>query len=1039
MPAREDTPKGYCSQCLARLATLPFEGDEAQDTSEESGYVAGTSANLKKASLFVLGDYELLDEIGRGGMGVVYRARQRSLDRTVAVKVLTLGPLAGTEDIRRFRGEASAAGCLQHDDIVRIHEVGVCEGRHYIVMDHVEGQGLNDIVRPGPLEGNRAARYLQAIARAIDYAHQRGIIHRDLKPSNVLIDTEDRPRITDFGLAKRLDGSQDLTMTGQALGTPSYMAPEQAAGDRSRVNRQTDVYALGALLYHLITGRPPFVGPTIADTLAQVQHDEAASPQLLNPKAPPDLETIALKCLEKEPSRRYASAGEVADELDRYLQDEPIQARPVSRLEKAWRWCRRKPALAAALGLLAVALVAGSGGVAWQWRRAEVEVEANRLQLYASDMSAVHRYIEDGNLTLARKRLVNHIPSSGQNDLRGWEWRYFWGQMEQKPLFTIDVKGDQLAVSPDGLTLAVGGSDQQVRLVDIALRQVVRTLPVDFMEIGDLAFSPDGQLLAIGSRDSYVQGTEGSVAVVDLQAGRVIKRFPSSRPRVRFAPEQPVLAFANGNTVLLWDASDPEQEPARIIGAGGVFAFSPNGQRLAAGLANRTLSIWDFATREPRHSVEFVESPFPQLDVLEFTRDGHSLFLTQEDGKLLRWDFTQSERPREIRRDFSAELLDLHMLPGGRRAIILGADGIVRVWNLVAGVELAAQPTEAKAMVLIPGRSVSTVATVSPSHPVTFWDANLFQAGQSPVLQGARSVWFSPDGEGLLVATETNTLVWHDTATLRPRTTIVGVAADGRVQRFRGPQILADGRMANIVETWPERTVGVKWWDLDSGQVLNEVTFNDIQLTHWLPDSRLSEDARLFASCGLDGVVHVFDTGLGEETVQFTAHAKPIVQVRFFGQDRWLALTARDGSVGIWETASWTRKHVLEGHTRATYDCATSPDRRLFATASADGTVRLWSTANGREVDRLEGSANFAKRVWFCSDSRTLVSYGSDQQVRFWNVLTGRRMFSVHCGPGGQLNGSKDGRFLSALGGGGLYLWRAPTFGEIAAAELSNP
>jgi len=262
-----------------------------------SGPRAGTSDGLEGAPLFVLGDYDLLEEIGRGGMGLVYRARQRSLDRTVAVKVLTLGPLAGTEDIRRFRGEASAAGCLQHDDIVRIHEVGVCEGRHYIVMDHVEGEGLNDTVRAGPLEGERAARYLGQIARAIDYAHQRGIIHRDLKPSNILIDAQDRPRITDFGLAKRLDGSQDLTLTGQALGSPSYMAPEQASGARGRVNRQTDVYALGALLYHLITGRPPFIGPTIPDTLAQVQNDEPANPRLLNPKVPPDLETIALKCL----------------------------------------------------------------------------------------------------------------------------------------------------------------------------------------------------------------------------------------------------------------------------------------------------------------------------------------------------------------------------------------------------------------------------------------------------------------------------------------------------------------------------------------------------------------------------------------------------------------------------------------------------------------------------------------------------------------------------------------------------------------------
>lgn len=1030
-----DAPAGHCPRCLARIAGAPL----LPERKFEEG-TADSESLARESPFFTLGDYELLEEIGRGGMGLVYRARQRSLERTVAVKVLTLGPLAGAEEIRRFRGEASAAGCLQHDNIVRIHEVGVHEGRHFIVMDHVEGEGLNDIVRSGPLEGKQAARYLRDIARAIDYAHQRGIIHRDLKPSNILIDADDRPRITDFGLAKKLDGSQDLTLTGQALGSPSYMAPEQASGGQGKVNRQTDVYALGALLYHLITGRPPFVGPTIPDTLAQVQNDEPASPRLLNPKAPADLETIALKCLEKEPPRRYGSAGEVADELDRFLKDELIQARPVSRPEKAWRWCRRRPALTTSLALLALAVVAGSVGVTWQWRRAKAQAEDNRGQLYAADMSVVHRAIEDGNLTLARQILENHIPRPGQTDLRGWEWRYFWGQTRQTPLFTIDVTGNRLAAPPDGKMLAVGGTDQQVRLVDIALRQVVRTLPAAYAEIGGQAFSCDGRFLAIASRDSYLQGTEGCVTVVDLQDGRTIRRFPSDRPRVRWAPAEPVLAFANGSTVMLWNPSDPEQKPARLEGAGAVFAFSPDGQFLAAGLANRTLSIWDLATRQPCHSVEFTGRPFPQLQALEFTPDGGALLLTQEDGRLLKWSFSEGEPPREIQRDFSAELLNLHLLPGDPRAIVLGADGVIRVCDLETGEDLAVQPTEAKAMALVPGKGAGTVAAVSPNQPLAFWDVDRFRRKQVPTLTGVLSAFFSPAGEGLLIAVETNKVVWHDTPTLTPRTTIVGVAADGRIQRFRGLQILPDGQMANIVETWPERTVGVKWWDLNTGRVLNEVTFDDIQLTDWMPECHLSEDTRLFATCGLDGVVRIFETRSGEETVRFAAHAKPVLQVTFCGRDRWLALAARDGSVGIWETGSWTRKYILHGHTRTTYYCATSPDGRLFATASADHTIRLWSTADGREVAHLAGGADVPFRLRFCSDSRTLVSYGYDQQARFWNVATGRQMFSLHCGPGGQLNGSQNGRFLSVRNWGSqLYLLRAPTIEEVTAELRSHP
>ena len=261
------------------------------------------------------GDYDLLEEIARGGMGVVYKARQRNLGRIVAVKMILAGSLAGKEFVQRFRTESAAAAILQHPNIVAIHDVGVHDGRHYFSMDYVEGQNLAQLVGQQPLAPARAARYVETIAAAIHYAHERGILHRDLKPSNVLIDANDQPRITDFGLARRLDGDSSLTLTGQVLGSPNFMPPEQAGGGRGKVGRPSDVYALGGILYHLLTARAPFQADSLEHLITQVLHAEPVSPRLLNPSIPRDLETITLKCLEKEPSRRYQTAQELADEL----------------------------------------------------------------------------------------------------------------------------------------------------------------------------------------------------------------------------------------------------------------------------------------------------------------------------------------------------------------------------------------------------------------------------------------------------------------------------------------------------------------------------------------------------------------------------------------------------------------------------------------------------------------------------------------------------------------------------------------------------
>ncbi|MGH7200663.1 MAG: protein kinase domain-containing protein, partial [Planctomycetaceae bacterium] len=310
------------------------------------------------------GDYELIEEISRGGMGVVYKARQQKPRRIVALKMILAGPWASAEDVQRFHAEAEAAANLDHPHIVPIHEVGEQEGRHFFSMRLIDGENLHQKVARGLLDPREGTRIIRSVAEAIAYAHARGVIHRDLKPANILLDRDGRPHVTDFGLAKRVEGDSGLTATGQILGTPGYMPPEQAAGRTADIGPRVDVYALGALLYFLLTGRPPFQSANAIDTLKQVIENDPAPPRKLNAAVPRDLEAICLKCLEKRPDDRYDTAQALADDLGRFLDGEPVIARQAHPFKRAWRWLRRRPAAAAAIGASLLLLISAG---AWAW------------------------------------------------------------------------------------------------------------------------------------------------------------------------------------------------------------------------------------------------------------------------------------------------------------------------------------------------------------------------------------------------------------------------------------------------------------------------------------------------------------------------------------------------------------------------------------------------------------------------------------------------------------------------------------------------
>jgi len=359
-PLLGDAPQSLCPQCLlaAALASQSALASHQEHTSDPSSSEAiAPEAGVR---LKYFGDYELLEEIARGGMGIVWKARQTSLKREVALKMVRAGALATPQEVARFLREAEAAANLQHPHIVAIHEVGEYGGQHYFSMDYVAGRNLAALIKDGPLPPQGAARYVQIIAEAIQYAHQRGTLHRDLKPQNVLIDAMDQPRITDFGLAKVMTDDSLLTQPGVVMGSPSYMPPEQAEGRVADIGPASDVYALGAMLYELLTGKPPFRAATAMATLREVVQTEPENPQRSNRGIPDDLATICLKCLEKLPQNRYPTARALAEELDRFLKGDPILARPASPVRKAISAVRRHPGRVAALAaFLLVALAIG--------------------------------------------------------------------------------------------------------------------------------------------------------------------------------------------------------------------------------------------------------------------------------------------------------------------------------------------------------------------------------------------------------------------------------------------------------------------------------------------------------------------------------------------------------------------------------------------------------------------------------------------------------------------------------------------------------
>ena len=393
-----DARQGACPACLLETGLGLLKADEPVAGVGDPGPPASPMpATARSAAMITdFGDYQLLEEIGRGGQGVVYRARQKSLNRIVALKVIGLGQWATEAHLKRFRREAEAAASLEHPSIVPIHEVGERDGYCYFSMKLVEGGQLDEVVRHSPLSTRQAAELIAKVARTVHYAHEHGILHRDIKPGNILVDQKGEPHLTDFGLARLVETESTVTRTKEVLGTPSYMAPEQAIGETGKLTSATDVYGLGAVLYQLLTGHPPFAGGTTYETVKLLLETEPRQPRLLNPKVDRDLSTICLKCLEKDPQRRYPAAAGLAEDLEHWLKHEPIRAKRSGFLTHTRKWVRRHPSTAVLVTLL-VALAVVLSVTVWN-RKARVVIPKSVAVLPFQNLSPDpdNAYFADG-------------------------------------------------------------------------------------------------------------------------------------------------------------------------------------------------------------------------------------------------------------------------------------------------------------------------------------------------------------------------------------------------------------------------------------------------------------------------------------------------------------------------------------------------------------------------------------------------------------------------------------------------------------------
>ncbi|MEI7686962.1 MAG: protein kinase [Planctomycetota bacterium] len=892
----------------------------------------------------------------------------------------------------RFLNEPTIAARLRHAHIVQVYEARAeGPGSPFFSMEYVEGGNLKDRLQGKGWPVMAAAKLIETLARAVSHAHRNGVIHRDLKPANVLIAVDSTPKITDFGLAKLTDGSSDHTRSGQIIGTPEYMSPEQALGQSRRIGPATDIHALGILLYELLTGQVPFRGDTPVNTLELVGRRDAVPVRKVRRDVPKDLETICLKCLEKEPGRRYDTADSLADDLRRFSNHEPVRARPTGAIGWTLRWSRRHPAVAALSLLLALAVVGGLVAMGDQWRR-----NANRIRAldYVATMPRLQR--ASGAPATARQMielLRSQIPNDGQEDLRGFEWYYWWAHLHRgrtlSILPTANVRlairpdGKQLAVadgtgvrlcdprigafssfdfraelgpvsaaaySPDSRWLALGGDDGTVRLWNTSEQRVDRTLKLfEDVHIACVAFAPDGEMLAAASQT-------GLVAIGNLRSGVDPKRVSGlagkSPSSLGFSPTGRILMAQHSQGAAAWFADSGL--PVKLFGeqssdwGPGAAAFDPAGNAVWSGLANGKLRRIGIGTG----SVAELAQHMNAIHAVAVSADGNVLASAGQDQTVRLWDAT-SGHLRDTFIGHTDSVTELAFAPDGSWLASAGKDGRISIWPILPSPRLRTWKGPHAGGVAINRDGTLGASAGWGDGRVTIWD----------------------------LSTGTSKLEWkaHGERALR-----VSFSSDGRFLASVGY-----GPAAAPNEM-------VKAWDVESGR---EVALPTGELGGiWAAE--FSPDGRTLAAGGKDGRIHLCDWPDGKAWRTFPKSQGGLVMGMAFSPDcRQLAAAGSNNSVLLWDTSTMKDLFTLPlgvrfhaGHTRLVNAVAFDRGGRILASGGLDQRVILNDIAALRRLASFSEHGETVTSIAYDSLHHAFLSAGEDGKIRRWDIETKKEL-----------------------------------------------